>query len=361
MDEATLIHEELRAIARTRHQLHAREAVLLVRAEQLEIWHLFGCATIYEYLDRFCDLHPRTAREYLRVARALGELPAMRAQLDAERIVYSTARELTRIATPETEVEWLRAVVGLSPREIEEEVADRKRGDRPSDAKDPDRMVWLKLRVRSSTRAAFFERCTRYADEHGERPSDDDIIAEVCRPHDDDSDPGLAPYQLAITTCRACAKSHQVAAGREIEITRAMLECAQCDARDVGDLESDAPQRLTSTVTPRIRRQVLMRDRYMCWVPGCRSQRCLDVHHIRPQAEGGSHLPSNLVTLCGGHHRQLHEGKLILHGKAPHDLAFEWRDDPTRTSTRGWRSEADPHGPVGREADDDPRPANDDE
>jgi hypothetical protein len=73
-----------------------------------------------------------------------------------------------------------------------------------------------------------------------------------------------------------------------------------------------------------------------------------------PSVDG--RLPSNLVTLCGGHHRALHEGKLILHGKAPHDLAFEWRDDPARTSTWGWRSEAmvlddrdANEGPVGRE------------
>ena len=101
-DEATRIDSELRAIAVQRQQLHAREAVLLVRAEELELWRMFGCATFFEYLERFCDLHPRTAREYIRVARALTQLPAMRSALESQRIVYSTARELTRIATPDT-------------------------------------------------------------------------------------------------------------------------------------------------------------------------------------------------------------------------------------------------------------------
>ena len=324
MQEARRIDQELRAIARQRQQLHAREAALLVRAEALEIWRMFGCATFYEYLERYCDLQPRTAREYLRVARALAELPAMRAELEAERVVYSTVRELTRIATPETEVAWLQAVRGLSPREIEEEVSGRKLGDRPGAAKDPDRLVPLVLMVRSSTYSLFVERRTRFADERGERLTDDEVAVTLCRP---DLDDGVAPYQTAITTCRACAKSYRVAGGREVEVSAAIVEMARCDARHLGDLESDERQRLTSTVTPRIRRQVLARDGYACRVPGCRSQRCLDLHHIEEKARGGSNRPSNLVTLCGGHHQALHEGKLIIRGTAL-DLSFEW---PSRT------------------------------
>jgi 5-methylcytosine-specific restriction endonuclease McrA len=227
-------------------------------------------------------------------------------------------------------VEWLRVVRGLSAREIEEAVAGHKVGDRPSDAKDPDRLVPLVLMVRSSTYSLFVERRTRFADERGERLTDDEVATALCRP---DLDDGTAPYQTAITTCRACAKSYRVAGGREVEVSAAIVAMARCDARHLGDLESDTPQRLTSTVTPRIRRQVIARDRYMCCVPGCRSQRHLDVHHLVAQADGGSHKPSNLVTLCGGHHQQLHEGKLVIRGKAP-DLVFAWRDDPTRTTTR---------------------------
>jgi hypothetical protein len=40
------------------------------------------------------------------------------------------------------------------------------------------------------------------------------------------------------------------------------------------------------------------------------------VHHIVHREDGGSHEPSNLVTLCGGHHALYHEGKLIIRGTA---------------------------------------------
>ena len=336
-EEAMQIHVELRAIAAQRQQLHAREAVLLVRAEELEIWRDHGCATFFEYLERFCDLSPRTAKDYIRVARALHVLPVMSAQLDARGIVYSTARELTRVATPETEGQWLRHVAGMSPREVEEEVSGRKKGDTPTDPKDPDRMVKLVLEVRASTYAQFVEARTRYAEEHGgDRPTDDELVCAWCRPSSNaEDDAGRAPYQLAITTCRTCAKSYQLGGGgREIEISTATVERARCDARFLGDLEAEVPARTRTSVTPRMRRQVIARDGFMCRVPGCRSTRHLDVHHIVFQSQRGGHKTSNLITLCGGHHQQLHEGRLSVSGIAPHAVVFAWRDEPDRTSTR---------------------------
>ena len=92
LDEAFHIDAELRAIAMQRQQLHAREALLLVRAEELELWRHLGCATFFECLERYCDLHPRTAREYVRVARALRDLPVPSPVPAATRSTLATSR-----------------------------------------------------------------------------------------------------------------------------------------------------------------------------------------------------------------------------------------------------------------------------
>jgi hypothetical protein len=65
------------------------------------------------------------------------------------------------------------------------------------------------------------------------------------------------------------------------------------------------PSRVTATVTPRLRRQVLARDHHRRTVPGCRSARNLDLHHIEYQRDGGNHELSNITTICTGHHAQL--------------------------------------------------------
>jgi hypothetical protein len=63
-------------------------------------WEMPSCAA---WLGWKCQLAPGTAREHVRVARALRTLPVIRAEFAAARLSYSKVRGLTRIATPATE------------------------------------------------------------------------------------------------------------------------------------------------------------------------------------------------------------------------------------------------------------------
>ena len=54
------------------------------------------------------------------------------------------------------------------------------------------------------------------------------------------------------------------------------------------------------------------RDRGCCRFPGCPNTRYLDGHHIQHWAHGGETKLSNLVSLCRFHHRQVHEGNVVV-------------------------------------------------
>jgi hypothetical protein len=56
-----------------------------------------------QWLSWKCQLSPGTAREHVRVARALRGLPVLRAEFGAGRMSYAKIRALTRIAAPDTE------------------------------------------------------------------------------------------------------------------------------------------------------------------------------------------------------------------------------------------------------------------
>jgi hypothetical protein len=51
-----------------------------------------------------------------------------------------------------------------------------------------------------------------------------------------------------------------------------------------------------------LREVVLSRDHNHCQVSGCPSRVTLHVHHKTPVAQGGEHVPDNLVSLCDFHH-----------------------------------------------------------
>jgi hypothetical protein len=78
----------------------------------------------------------------------------------------------------------------------------------------------------------------------------------------------------------------------------------------------------TLTIPKATRDFVWARDQGRCRVPGCRATRHLTFHHLRFLCEGGDHDPANLVLICDGHHKVLHERLLTITGRAPDDLTF---------------------------------------
>jgi Domain of unknown function (DUF222)/HNH endonuclease len=63
-------------------------------------WEMKSCAA---WLSWKCQMASGTAREHVRVARTLRNLPLIRAEFGAGRLSYAKVRALTRIATPATE------------------------------------------------------------------------------------------------------------------------------------------------------------------------------------------------------------------------------------------------------------------
>jgi len=63
-------------------------------------WEMGSCA---QWLSWKCQMSSGTAREHVRVARALRDLPVIRARFAAGRLSYAKVRALTRIAVPATE------------------------------------------------------------------------------------------------------------------------------------------------------------------------------------------------------------------------------------------------------------------
>jgi len=85
-----------------------------------------------------------------------------------------------------------------------------------------------------------------------------------------------------------------------------------CDAQHIGSLDGNAPDRAHQDIPPSIARLVWRRDAGRCRVPGCRSARGLEIHHLVHRADGGSHEASNLCLLCSACHLAHHRGALTI-------------------------------------------------
>jgi 5-methylcytosine-specific restriction endonuclease McrA len=325
-----ILHRRLRSIAKRRVALEAEEAGYLLEAEETRLYRRLGYTSMLEYMERELHYGPHAANERLRVARALTQLPLIAELFGDGELCFSTVRELTRVATPATEEAFLRNAQGKTAHQVQQMVAGLKLGDPPDAPPDPRRIkqrVTMDLSVESC--AAWRQLRAALDDERGERLSDDDFVQMLRRRVTETCEATDVPrpaVQTAVTTCKTCKQSFIETAGAALAIDQATAARLTCDAEHIGDLESDELTRVKPTVPAAIRRKVFHRDHFACVVPGCRSTRFLDLHHLRHREDGGDHSMSNCCLLCFGCHQRHHEGRLLITGRAP-DLEFSWKHD----------------------------------
>ncbi|MEZ4446950.1 MAG: hypothetical protein R3B72_48165 [Polyangiaceae bacterium] len=224
----------------------------LVAAERLDVATHCGFASLGEYAERHLDMTPRQTEERLRVGRALGVLPALDAAFASGTLVWSKLRELSRIATADTEDAWLTFASEHTAREVERAVASRKVGDRPTDPGEVRRHR-LAFEVSAETYALFRDLQTRVARDLGGSTIDDDtLLFEVARralaghlgvdratsatSKATTPNPRPAtnlrprPYQVAITRCDTCRRA-TVDAGGDPRSTTPFADMTTCDAQ----------------------------------------------------------------------------------------------------------------------------------
>ena len=175
-------HADVLGVARERAGLEAREGATLLRAFREAVHRHLGYGAFAEYSDRYLGHGHRTTQDKLRTAEALERLPELARALQEGQLHASAVRELTRVATRETEADWIAAAAGRRVREIERLVAGRARGDRPGDAPRPEleRHV-LRFEVSGETLAAFREAMAWLREQSGEALDDDTALLMLAR------------------------------------------------------------------------------------------------------------------------------------------------------------------------------------
>jgi len=360
-------HEALVRLATERAGLDFDEGRALLRARRSGAHVRLGFASFLEYTERLFGYGPRLTQEKLRVAEALEALPETAGELRTGAINFSVAREVTRVAIPSTEKEWLEVARGRTVREVEQLVNGHRPGSLPDDLPDSrlERHL-LRLELSGEVFATFREAMAKIRRDAGEPLDDDAAFLLLCRQTlAGNRDPGRSTYQIALTVCERCRRATQQGRGELIEVGAEIVEMAECDAQHIGHVDAhvgvrddadarvhldvddnvnagahvdvnesvdarahvgSSPARATQTIPPAKRRTVLRRDSAKCRVPGCRHAVFTEPHHLERRCEGGKHLVANLLTLCGAHHRAAHDGSLVITGTPASGLSFAHAD-----------------------------------
>ena len=125
-----LIEREIETLAARLNADSARWLALVGEFDRRCGWRDTGCRSTSEWIAWRCALNPRSAREQVRVARALPELPLMRAEFEAGRLSYSKVRALTRVADAEAEADLLELARHATAAQLERMVRAARRVER---------------------------------------------------------------------------------------------------------------------------------------------------------------------------------------------------------------------------------------
>jgi Domain of unknown function (DUF222)/HNH endonuclease len=348
----------------------ARWLALVGEFDRREAWAEWGCRSCSHWLSYRCGVSPAAAREQVRVARQIAELPHIRAAFARGELCYSQVRAVTRVATPDTDADLLeialhataaqletiiRAYRGVLEVELGDESEEHRRrfvrcehdeyGALVIHARLPAEEGALVLAALEAWRQALADRASAEATHSGDNPA---AVADGTGPAavaDDDAEPDpeeverftpsnadalvlMAQSALSARPAESAGGEHQVVVhvdaatlaqdedgACELEHGPALApETARrlgCDASVVRILERDGRPlsigRKARTLSPALKRALRSRDR-TCRFPGCAQHRLLHAHHITHWAQGGRTDLSNLIQLCSHHHRLVHEG-----------------------------------------------------
>jgi hypothetical protein len=97
------LEREIGELAAHIHAATARWLDMVGEYDRREGWAEWGCTSCAHWLSHTCALAPSAAREQVRVARRLAELPAIRGAFGRGELSYSQVRALSRVATPAIE------------------------------------------------------------------------------------------------------------------------------------------------------------------------------------------------------------------------------------------------------------------
>src|SRR5215216_4738485 len=223
-------HAALLELARRRAGLDFDEGQWLLRARRSQAHARLGYGSFTEYIERLFGYSPRLTHDKLRVAEALECLPEMAESLRRGVASWSSIRELTRVATPDTEQAWLEQSCGRTAREVEKLVSGHRPGSLPGEPAEPalQRHV-LRFEVTGEVLAIFREALSKLRRDAGGHLDDDDTRLLMARhvlrgPIDE----GRASYQIELTICDRCERALQLGNGDLLEVSPPAAEMAKC-------------------------------------------------------------------------------------------------------------------------------------
>ena len=337
---------------------HAELLDLIAAVDHKGSWRDDGATSTTAWVVEILRVSWGTAKEWVRVAKALEQLPRVREAFAEGTLSWDQVRHATVFVEPEDDEDAARDLPGLTAAQIEQRAKFHRVRER-RDANEANRFRSISWRKDADT-GGYRYRGFLPADEgaivnaaleqRAERMGKDpvtglwdpldrrcaDALVELARDdiaENPGPDPSVVVVHVDSEVVDGTAEGNGSIDGIPIPVdsVRRLL----CDSKV--EYSVDGPDGTCVGIgradrqPPRwLRRRCLKRDG-TCRFPGC-GRRIRQVHHIHHWTDGGVTDTCNLAGLCWEHHHLVHEGGWTIEGNADGELTFTSPFGGQRTS-----------------------------
>jgi hypothetical protein len=352
--DAPRLRDELCEFAAHVHAAQSQLAFLAAEVDATEAWAGEGYRSCAHWLTVNVGFDEHFGSELIRVGMALCELPLHREAAAMGRLSLDKLRMVTKVATPADEDIWLNIALSASGSQLQRICRAYMRTAHADSAEDAaerrarrgvwrhwhdDGMVELRALLPADD-ASVVLRALEAVAERDAKERSGAVAADERQPDHDpraasradalvsiceqvlahgvgaDASVGASPHRLVVHVDAATLVSGDAGGRCHVEdgpgLPPSVARRLGCDTEVVAVVERDGVPvdvgRSRRIVSGRLRRALQVRDRH-CRFPGCGVPASrTHGHHVRHWADGGRTDLDNLLSLCGFHHRRLHDG-----------------------------------------------------
>lgn len=288
------------------------EVELLVILSQMDLQKAYlslGYSSLFAYVVKGLKFSEAQACTLIQVSRKSREVPELKQEIENGSLSISKAKKVVSVITKENQKEWIEKAQSLTHRDLEKEVArlnPESITSREFIKTISENTYRFHMGISSDVLQSLKRSQMLLSQRKRKMLSLEETLKALSDFYLEKKDPLL---KAGFKNSGANAQNLQ---GKSKEVSKKSLQTFTVNQLSICPEKSRTTSSMRRSVIPSfLKRQVMQRDQGRCSYISkngtqCQSTSFVQIHHRRPLSRGGTHVLSNLQTLCAAHHQFHH-------------------------------------------------------
>jgi len=296
IQQAQRLHRIALAKVKLFKQSQAHLIETLQQIDATKAFQILGYSSLFNYSVKALGLSESMAYNFMAVSRKAKQVPELNEAIKKGELTVNKARRISSVITSSNHREWIQKAKVLPQLALEQAVA--KLRPKPEPRAQIKAISGERKELRLGISNAIHERIDRLQALLSQKKRRQVTLEETI----DWMSQIALEKQDPVKKAERCQQRKQK---KEKRLFKKVPDLSQV-------LQKINGQRKRTHIPAHVKHSVMLRDGAVCQYienngKPCASSKWIEIHHRKEFSRGGRHSLENLVTLCSGHHKSLHQ------------------------------------------------------